>query len=410
MTQGSARRAMALAFLLAVVMAVPAAAQRPYDEVVRDLRNPDAGTRVAALRVLGAASYPESMAPIAALLTDPVDDIQFEAIQTLLGFVLVEKVTTKKRVALVVEVRKQSSAEAAFDLGPFVLLPRPVVPEVVQGLIGAMRDENPKVRLEATYALGILARPPVDDATASALSAAMRDPDPKQRIAAARVAGALRAIGTGDALIELVNDKREDVKVTALRAIGDVKDLRALQALREQFEFYQKGPIAEAAFDALSRIGHESSVSLFQAQLNSKSALMRRWAAEGLARSGSAALSLPTLEDGVSKEKDAPTRLALAFALQSVGRPQMPLLVEALRQEQTEAQAMAYLVELGQPVARSLGASLADTDAAQRARVAMTLGLIGGPDAIAALDRAKQDSDTDTARAIERALARARMK
>ena len=223
MTQGSARRAMALAFLLAVVMAVPAAAQRPYDEVVRDLRSPDAGTRVAALRVLGAASYPESMAPIAALLTDPVDDIQFEAIQTLLGFVLVEKVTTKKRVALVVEVRKQSSAEAAFDLGPLVLLPRPVVPEVVQGLIGAMRDENPKVRLEATYALGILARPPVDDATASALSAAMRDPDPKQRIAAARVAGALRAIGTGDALIELVNDKREDVGDAAPRLHGGVE-------------------------------------------------------------------------------------------------------------------------------------------------------------------------------------------
>jgi hypothetical protein len=39
----------------------------------------------------------------------------------------------------------------------------------------------------------------------------------------------------------------------------------------------------------------------------------------------------------------------------------------------------------------------------------MVLGVIGGPDALAALDRAKQDPDTDAARAIERAIARARM-
>ena len=43
-------------------------------------------------------------------------------------------------------------------------------------------------------------------------------------------------------------------------------------------------------------------------------------AAEGLGRSGSAALSLPTLDEGVTKEKDAPTRLAFAFALQRVLR------------------------------------------------------------------------------------------
>ncbi len=316
---------------------------------------------------------------------------------------------TKKHVALVIEVRDRATAEAVFDMGPFVLLPRPVVPEVVEGLRGAMRDDNPKVRLEATYALGVLARPPVDQPTADVLGAALRDPDEKIRVAAARVAGGLRVIGAGDALIEAVNDKKIAVKVAALRAIGDVKDLRALQALREQFAFYGKGPVAEAAFDAMSRIGHESQVPLFQEGLTSKNALMRRWAAEGLARSGSASLSMPTLEDGLAREKDAATRLAFAYALQSVGRPQMPMLVEALRNEKTAAQAMAYLVELGQPVARQLGAAIADPDPAQRARVAMTLGLIGGPDAVAALDRAKGDADTETARAIERALARARM-
>ncbi len=114
MTQGWGRRAATLTVMIAV-MASPAAAQRPYDEVVRDLKSTDPDTRVAALRVLGAASYPESMAPIASLLTDPLDAIQFETINTLLGFVLVDKVATKKRVALVVEVRDKTSAQAAFE-------------------------------------------------------------------------------------------------------------------------------------------------------------------------------------------------------------------------------------------------------------------------------------------------------
>ena len=78
---------------------------------------------------------------------------------------------------------------------------------------------------------------------------------------------------------------------------------------------------------------------------------------------------------------------------------------------------MSEIIKRSKPLAvnplkasSTLGASLADPDAKQRARVAMTLGLIGGQDAIAALDRAKQDADTDTARAIERALDRARMR
>ena len=89
--------------------------QRPYEDVVRDLKSTDPSTRVAAMRALAAASYPESMAPIAALLTDPVDGIQLEAIDTLLSFVVVDRVVTKRRVALVVEVRDPQGAEAVYQ-------------------------------------------------------------------------------------------------------------------------------------------------------------------------------------------------------------------------------------------------------------------------------------------------------
>ena len=387
-----------------------AAGQRPYEEVTRDLHSPDPAVRVAAMRALAVASYPESMAPIATLLTDQRDDIQLEAIDTLLSFVVVDRFTTTRRVALVVEVKDKQRPEAVFDAGPFVLIPRPVVPEVVTGLAAAMRDDSERVRVDATYALGVLARPGVDAAGIQALVTAMGDPEKKVRLAAVRVAGALRAEGAGDAIINAINDKQPEVRTAAMRAIGDVRDERAVPALTEQFEFYErKGPYAEAAFDGLARIGSARSTPVFQEQLTSRSRLMRRYAAEGLARSGQASLSRPTLESCVGAEKEQDVALACAYALQSVGRPAVDRLVAALSQRSLAPVAMLYLTELGPPVAGPLGAYLQSPDAATREAVAMVLGVVGGADAIAALDRAKQDPDTDVARAVERAIARARM-
>jgi HEAT repeat protein len=389
-------------------LAAAAGAQRPFEEVVRDLQSPDPDTRVAAMRALAVASYPESMAPIAQLLTDPVDALQLEAIDTLLSFVTTDQVATSRRVALVVEVRDRKRAEGVFDLGPFALLPRPVVPEVVAGLSGAMRDQNARVRFDATYAMGVLVRPPVDEVATGALAAALRDEDAKVRLAAARVAGALRATGTSDALFDAVNDRRPDVKAAAMRALGDLKDTRAVQALTEQFEYYQRGELARAALDGLGRIGHASSVPLFQAQLTSKDPVLRRVAAEGLARSGQASLSLPTLEGG-AEDRDKHAALAFAYALQSVGRPAMDRLVAGFRDPKLQPLAMLYLTELGEPVARQLGAHLRDPEPMVRQAIAMVLGVIGGNEALFLLERAKQDPDTDVARAVERAIARARM-
>ncbi len=383
-------------------------AQRPYEDVIRDLRSSDPATRVAAMRALATASYPESMAPIAALLTDPVDDIQLEAIDTLLAFVVTDKVATARRVALVIEVRDKARAEGVFDLGPFVILPRPVVPEVVSGLASAMRDANARVRLDATYALGVLARPPADATATDALVAALRDNDAKVRVAAARVLGALRATGAGDALIGAVNDPHKDVRLAAMRALGDLREPRAIQALTEQFQFYGAGEFAVAALDGLARIAHPTSVPLFQQQLTNKDARLRRLSAEGLARTGQASLSLPTLESGLT-DRDKSAALAVAYALQSVGRPSLDRLVEALGDPRRQSQAMLYLTELGRPVARPLGGYLQAPDPATRQAVAMVLGVIGGDEALAALERAKLDPDTEVARAAERAIARARM-
>ena len=100
-------------------LAMAAGAQRPFEEVAGDLRSEDPKVRIAGMRALAASSYLEAMAPIASLLTDPIDEVQLEAIDTLLSFVVVDRVATKRRVALVVEVRDKQRPEAVFEMGPF---------------------------------------------------------------------------------------------------------------------------------------------------------------------------------------------------------------------------------------------------------------------------------------------------
>ena len=73
-----------------------------------------------------------------------------------------------------------------------------------------------------------------------------------------------------------------------MRAPGELREERAVQALTEQLNFYEKGEGAWSALDALARIAHQSSVPLFQSRLDDKDPSLRRAAVEGLARAGDA--------------------------------------------------------------------------------------------------------------------------
>ena len=120
-------------------------AGRPFEEVARDLSSPDPKVRVNAMRTLNKAGHPDAIQYIARLLTDPKDDIQLEALNTLLGFYLPDVPAKSKRVAGIIEVEGGSRAARAFEQGPFILLPRPAPPELKKGLAGAMRDDNPDI-------------------------------------------------------------------------------------------------------------------------------------------------------------------------------------------------------------------------------------------------------------------------
>src|SRR5215510_14029353 len=63
-------------------------AQVSFEQATRDLASPDAGTRLKAAQMLKEAGYPEAAVPLAALVTDPADEVQLEAIAAELNIFL----------------------------------------------------------------------------------------------------------------------------------------------------------------------------------------------------------------------------------------------------------------------------------------------------------------------------------
>jgi HEAT repeat protein len=396
-------------FALVLATSTMAAAQQMhFEDVVRNLRNPDPKTRLAAVRLLRDARYPEAIGPIAPLVVDQMDDIQLEAIAAELSFFLVDQdMRTKKMIGFVIEKRSSGIAPAAFDLGPLAVWPRPVPAELVDSLLQAIVDEYAKVRLEAIYALGIVARPPLSPEQHDRLVKALDHYDPAIRSGAARAIARQRFPGMSDALIKAVNDSQPDVRFAAMRGLGAVREERAVAALTEQLAYYKKGEGAWSALDALARIASPSSVPAFKERLQDKDPYLRRAAAEGLGRTGDTSES-DQLQRMVTADDNPMVRVACAFAMQKLQGNYVGRIVDLMGSPKVIPQAQEYLVELGPSVVSTIAPRLQGPDAAVREAIADVLGVVGDASTLPALEAASKDANASVATAARRAIARLR--
>jgi HEAT repeat protein len=397
-----------MALVIGAAAAGLGAQQVRFDDAVRNLRHPEPKIRLNAVKLLREARYPEAIVPMAPLVNDPLDPIQLEAIAAELSFFLVEDLPEKRRLGFLLEVRNRGGAARAFELGPLAVWPRPAPPELIDALLQAVDDENGRVRLEAIHAVGVVGRNSLPPDAEPRLVKALDHYDPAVRAGAARVAGRLHVTSAGDALIRAVNDSNADVRYASMRALGLLKDERAVTALTEQLKFYGKGEGAWSALDGLARIAHASSVPLFTERLADRDPNIRRAAAEGLGRAGHADSS-PALETGAGNDPSGMVRAAMQYALQKLGRNYVARLIEFLDDPETTLQVQEYLIEFGVAVERGLLPSLQDTDEGIRAAVAEVLGEIGGDASLAALQDLT-DRDKTVVDAAKRAAERIRMR
>jgi HEAT repeat protein len=396
--------------LVVLALAAPCAAQQAeFADVIRNLRNPDVKARLAAVRMLHEARHHDAVVPVAALVNDPVDAIQLAAIAAEMSFFLVADVPARRRVGLIIERRSRGQAQQAFELGPLATWPRAAPPELTGALLQAVDDENGRVRAEAIYALGVVARPPLTEASADRLIKVLDHYDPAIRAAGARVIGRLRVTRASDTLISSMNDSSPPVRYAAMRALGDIREERAVQALNEQFKYYGRGEGAWAALDALARVAHPSSAPLFRAALAHKDPFMRRAAAEGLARLRDTS-ELTVMEGAATSDSSPAVRAAMAFAMTSFGRNYLARLLDHFGSPRTSLQAREYLLELGPSVLPGLKTGLDQSDPAVRAGVAEVIGAMGTPDSIALLEPLTRDRDRAVAETAAAAIERIKMR
>jgi HEAT repeat protein len=397
--------------------------QVSFEATVSELKSPDAGARSRAVALLKDAAYPEAAIPLAAVVTDPDNDIQLGAIAAELNIFLADKITTRRHVALVIEVRSRIAAEAAFAGGPSALGPRPVPVEVFTALRRAAHDETPQVVIEALYAFGALATVPAGSARRELLAASAPDlaamlgvPDPAAHLVALQVVARVFAKRPqdevvdpvlGDAVIGALNDKNSTIRIAAMQALGAMRYERSVQALTQLFQYYGRGNLAEGALDALARIAHASSTPIFIAQLAGKNALPKLMAVEGLARQGDTARAT-AIQTALNSERNDAVLLAGRFSAALLLAGSIDQIVEGLTRSKLHDQAYSYLIELAPGRSNAFMRPAQDPDAHLRADVADILGLAGDPAAIAIVEPMQKDRDAMVARAAERAVARLR--
>ena len=424
MRKESRHAAIALVLLLPALPGSPAvSAQVAFDQAMRDLASSDTGTRLRTVQMLKDAAFAEAAVPLAALVTDPDDRVQLEAIAAELNIFLAEKIVTRKRVGLVIEKRNAIVAESAFSSGRLAIGSRAVPVEVVTALRTAARDENPRVAAESLYALGALAtevdgrsRGDLLHAVGPELAAYTGAADPTVRYAAIRVIGRVFARrphddaideSLGDAVITALNDSDRGMKTAAMQTLGAIGYGRGVQALTELFQYYARHDLGAAALDALARIAYQSSEPLFVEQLAGRNAPMRGIAIEGLARLGNRARAaeIDTVARG---DRNDGVTLAAAFGAVMLADAPIDAIASALMKAKLRDQALGYVAELAWRRPSALSPCLRDPDARIRTDAVDALGLAGDPAAVSMVEPLLKDNDPQVSRAAERAMARLR--
>jgi HEAT repeat protein len=400
-----------------------AVAQVPFDQAVAELSSPEPENRLRAATLLKGAAYPEAALPLAKAVLDAEDAVQFEAIAAELNIFLATKIVPKKRVGLVVEVRTKIAAEAAFSAGPLALGATPVPLEVLTALRTAVRDNNPRVGLEALYAFGALASEPTGavrrelrQASGPELAAMVGSSDEALRAGGVRVIGRVYSAhasddevdtSVGDAVITALNDQNKLIKLAAMETLGAMRYGRAVEALTRLFEYYKQGELAEGALDALARIAHPASIPLFTSQLAAKSSLMKTMAIEGLARAGDPS-QMDAIQSALKGQHDEHVIFAGVFASAMLENGSIEQIAGALLRPKQRELAKQYLTELARGRANVLGRYARDPDPGVRADIADVLGFSGDAGAKPIVESLIKDEDKQVALAAERAALRLR--
>lgn len=399
-----AMAALATALLLLAPGRSDAASKPSFEDLVANLKSPNAKTREEAVLALAKSGRREAVAPLAALVRDPEPKVRMEvakalgqlkdptaaaALVTSLGDgdprireeaigSLVGIYADRERVGQVDRFLKIFSDEIERAGGD---LHGSVDPAVFEGLARALRDEDKGTREAAALALGILdGKSAIPD-----LQTALQDPDADVRAAAVTSLGQVGAAKDGQALIPLLADDAYAVKLRVLAALGTLRVAEAGPALREMYEANRRREIGLKVLEALSRIGDEKQADLFQQLVQDPDPEKKRLGIEGLARISDAS-RMAAFKKDYQREGNQELKLAYAFAITRMGdHAFLDSLILSLPSRTLGSRIQGYILELGSQVLPEIYPYLTDPDANIRAQLCDIISALGDPGAISHL-------------------------
>ena len=417
------KRALVGLAVLGSLAAAPLAAQTGGDALIDALKNPSTRTRIDALHSLGDAARAEAVVPMAALLLDGNDDVQFAAIESLLKVYIVRADLAQRPWGVTAIGRTSTLPELAFEAGPLATIPAVVPGEVLVNLCSVMRqDESSRIRFAAAYALGVLGAPAMGPMNASAQPMVSADvvsglthQDAATRQVIARVAGRVFApnesasapAAVGDALITAMNDKDALVRRWAMDSLGWMKFEHAIQALTDRASYYGKNEEGAGALHAVARIASSGSAPVLRALLANTYIPFRLLSIEGLGRIGDQG-SLPAINESATGVNDAGVALAASYARFMLGQADVVAIADALEHPDIAVQAKVYLAEIAVLKPDAIHALLRTPNPSTRMLALEVLGASRHVDEIATLEPLLKDPAPEVVEVTSEAIRRLR--
>ena len=414
-----------LALLLAALLPglAEAAPRVSFDDLLANLKSPNAKTRQAAAAELGKSRRREAVSGLSALARDPDAKVRFEvvralrelrepsAIPALVTLTEDEDATIREEaisalVDLYIDIDESSGVKRFLEIFSDEYDQTKVAPNTrvdaaaLRAITLALRDDDKGIREQSALALGMLGA----RASLKELGDALSDPEPGVRGAAALAIAKLGGKEHGRALVALLADGSTSVRNRVLHAIGTLQVKEAGPALREMFEANRRKELGQRTLQALSRVADPAQADLFRELVQDADPDRKRLAIEGLARVSDERL-LPAFKKDFQREKSDDLRVAYSFAITLLGdRAFLDSIVLNLPSKTLGRRCRDYILELGRDLLGELYPYLNDPDADIRAELCDILAAFGDPESIARLTPLVNDPSAHVADRANRAI------
>ena len=309
--------------------------------------DPDISVRLETVKSLDDIGGPKTVDPLVRLVNDPDPEIDIRATDGLVnvympGYLKTGISGTLQHVGTSIKAKFSDSNDQIIE--PYV----EVRPEVITAL-GTLvkKGAGTAARANAARAIGILrGRAAIPD-----LIEALHSKDDSVMFESLSAIEKIRDPEAAPRISFLIRDLEEKIQIAALTTTGILLNREAAPDVRDALQHARNPKVRKAALGALAMLGTPSDHAIFLSYLTDKDDSLRSAAAEGLGRIKNPA-DRATLETNFKNEHKMGPRLALAFALASLGNldtgdfSPLRYLINTLNVRSYQGVALAYDVEL----------------------------------------------------------------